>query len=99
MQSNNPVLTRYEKAGASGGSGFAYEEGRQAYAQASGKEIPLHMAPRRPGDVAACWADASRAYDVLRWRAGRDLAQMCEDSWRWCVRSAGFNAGPQQAPT
>lgn len=44
MQSNNPVLTRYEKARAAGGSGFAYEEGRQAYAQASGS-APAATAP------------------------------------------------------
>lgn len=44
MQSNNPVLNRYEKSGATGGSGFAYEEGRQAYAQASGT-APVATAP------------------------------------------------------
>jgi len=62
-----------------------------AYSQASGREIPLRMAPRRPGDVAACWADASQAFKALGWRAGRDLARMCEDSWGWQV---GTVSGP-----
>ena len=55
----------------------------KAYERASGRVIPCVMAPRRPGDVAACYADASRAGAVLRWKARRDLDQMCADSWRW----------------
>ena len=54
-----------------------------AYAKASGREIPYRIAPRRPGDVAACWADASRAGEVLGWKAQKGLGEMCGDSWRW----------------
>ena len=54
-----------------------------AYERASGRAIPCVMAPRRPGDVAACYADVSRARATLDWRARRDLNQMCSDSWRW----------------
>jgi hypothetical protein len=39
--------------------------------------------PRRPGDVAACYADPALAEQLLGWRARHDLARMCEDSWRW----------------
>jgi UDP-glucose 4-epimerase len=39
--------------------------------------------PRRPGDVAACWADPALAQQLLNWRAQHDLDRMCEDSWRW----------------
>ena len=65
------------------GRGHSVLEVVRAYGRASGREIPLHMAPRRPGDVAACWADASLAAQLIGWRATRDLAQMCSDSWRW----------------
>jgi UDP-glucose 4-epimerase len=55
----------------------------RAYAQASGREIAHRIAPRRAGDVAACYADPALARSLLRWVARRDLAQMCADSWRW----------------
>jgi UDP-glucose 4-epimerase len=55
----------------------------KAYERASGRAIPYVISARRPGDVAACYADASRASETLRWRAWRDLNQMCADSWRW----------------
>jgi UDP-glucose 4-epimerase len=55
----------------------------KAYEQACGRKIPYVIAPRRPGDVAACYADPTLASTTLRWRARRDLNQMCADSWRW----------------
>jgi UDP-glucose 4-epimerase len=70
------------------GRGSSVLEVVNAYAEASGREIPYRIAPRRPGDVAACWADASRAGKVLGWRAQRGLGEMCGDSWRWQVRNA-----------
>lgn len=79
------------------GQGHSVLEVVSAYSQASGREIPIRMAPRRPGDVAACWADASQAFKALGWQAGRGLAQMCDDSWRWSQGSAGFNEGSQRA--
>ena len=80
------------------GRGSSVLEVIQAYAQASGREIPYRIAPRRPGDVAACWADASRADEVLGWRAQRGLAEMCEDSWRWQVQSSSTNPPRHQSP-
>jgi UDP-glucose 4-epimerase len=67
------------------GRGSSVLEVVNAYAKASGREIPCRIAPRRPGDVAACWADASRASEVLGWQAQRGLGEMCGDSWRWQV--------------
>jgi UDP-glucose 4-epimerase len=65
----------------------------KAYEQASGRAIPYVIASRRPGDVAACYADPSRASAALRWRARRDLNQMCTDSWRWqSLHPNGFGA-------
>ena len=67
------------------GRGSSVLEVVNAYAKASGREIPCRIVPRRPGDVAACWADASRASEVLGWQAQRGLGEMCGDSWRWQV--------------
>jgi UDP-glucose 4-epimerase len=67
------------------GQGQSVLEVVNAYAQASGRDIPCRIAPRRPGDIAACWADPRRAQQALGWRAQRNLQQMCEDSWRWQV--------------
>lgn len=49
----------------------------------SGKKIPFHIAPRRSGDVASCWADPTRAQNELGWKAKRSLADMVADTWRW----------------
>jgi UDP-glucose 4-epimerase len=51
--------------------------------QVVGRNIPYEIAPRRPGDTAAIWADPSLAKKLLGWSAGRTLDQMCEDHWRW----------------
>jgi UDP-glucose 4-epimerase len=75
------------------GNGSSVLEVVAAYARASGREIPYRILPRRPGDVAACWADPSRAQALLGWQARYDLARMCEDSWRWQSRNPqGFEA-------
>jgi UDP-glucose 4-epimerase len=65
------------------GRGHSVLEVVAAYAAASGREVPYDVVPRRPGDVAACWADATLADVLLGWRAQHDLARMCADSWRW----------------
>jgi len=65
------------------GRGYSVLEVVRAYEKASGREVPLHFAPRRPGDVDACYADPSLAAQTLGWRARRDLDDMCADSWRW----------------
>lgn len=65
------------------GVGSSVQEVRKAFEQASGRAIPFQVSPRRAGDVAACFADPSLAQELLGWKAGRDLAQMCSDHWRW----------------
>ncbi len=65
------------------GRGYSVLELVKAYEAASGRAVPYDIVPRRPGDVAACYADASLARDRLGWEARHDLARMCEDSWRW----------------
>jgi UDP-glucose 4-epimerase len=74
------------------GRGHSVLEVIAAYAHAAGRAVPHRIAPRRPGDVAACWADPARAEALLGWRATRGLARMCEDSWRWqSMNPRGFD--------
>ena len=78
------------------GRGYSVLEVIRAYAHASGRELPYVVAPRRPGDVAACYADPARASQLLGWRAGLGLERMCADSWRWQqLNPNGFESTPQ----
>ncbi len=65
------------------GRGYSVLEMIKAFGLACGRELPYRIAARRPGDVAACYADPSLAAEVLGWRAERTIEQMCADSWRW----------------
>ncbi|HRL00243.1 MAG TPA: GDP-mannose 4,6-dehydratase, partial [Trichococcus flocculiformis] len=51
--------------------------------EANGVEIPYVIVDRRPGDVATCYADATKAKEELGWTAQKTLADMCRDSWNW----------------
>lgn len=63
------------------GRGFSVLEMIRAYERASNRPVPFARAPRRPGDVAACYADPSRAKEALGWEARRGLVEMCASSW------------------
>ncbi len=65
------------------GRGYSVLDMIAAFERASGRTIRHRIGPRRPGDVAACWADPSRAERELGWRATRDVDAMCADTWRW----------------
>jgi len=65
------------------GRGYSVLQMIEAFEAASGRKIPYRIAPRRPGDVAQCYADPALAATVLGWRAEKDLAAMCADAWRW----------------
>ena len=65
------------------GVGYSVLEMMRAFEQASGKAVAYKVAPRRDGDIAACYADPSQALATLDWFAQRGLATMCEDAWRW----------------
>ena len=69
------------------GQGSSVLEMVHAFEQAASKEIAYAIAPRRPGDIATCYADASLAKTKLNWTAKRDLQQMMQDSWRWQSRN------------
>ena len=65
------------------GHGCSVLEMVAALAEASGKPIPYGIGPRRPGDIAACYADPAQAQRLLGWKATRGLREMCVDGWRW----------------
>ena len=65
------------------GNGYSVYDIVNAFSEAWGSPINYKIADRRPGDVAECYADPTKAYEVLGWRAERNLAKMCEDSARW----------------
>ena len=69
------------------GRGTSVLEMARAFGAASGREIPLALAPRRAGDVAACYADASKAARALGWRAELGLEAMCASTWNWQSRN------------
>ncbi len=65
------------------GTGYSVLEMVAAFEKACGKVIPYEIVPRRPGDIAECYANPARAHQELGWRAEKGLAAMCEDAWRW----------------
>jgi len=69
------------------GRGHSVLELVHAFERASGRSIPYELVPRRPGDIAASYADVARARAQLGWQATRDLDAMCRDSWRWQSRN------------
>jgi UDP-glucose 4-epimerase len=75
------------------GRGHSVLEVVRSFEAASGKAIPFEVVARRPGDAAICYADVSRARELLDWRAQRELATMCADAWRWqAANPDGFGA-------
>lgn len=65
------------------GVGYSVLDIVKNFEKASGVTIPYEIKPRRPGDIATCYADASLAKEELGWEAVRGIKEMCEDSWRW----------------
>ena len=74
------------------GNGYSVLEMVNAFSKASGKEIAYKIVERRPGDIAMCYADSSKAKKELGWEAKYKLDEMCEDSWRWqSLNPNGYN--------
>lgn len=74
------------------GIGYSVLDVAHAFEKACGKEIPYEIKPRRAGDIATCYCDASKAKEELGWEAQFDIDQMCQDSWRWQSRNPnGYN--------
>jgi len=78
------------------GRGHSVLEVVRAFEAASGKAIPYDIVARRPGDVAVCFADVTRASERLGWKAQRGLDAMCTDAWRWQKANPdGFERSPR----
>ena len=67
--------------------GYSVLEMISAFEKACGKEIKKVMLDRRPGDIAECYADATKAKEMLGWKAEKNLDDMCEDTWRWQTKN------------
>ena len=65
------------------GKGTSVLEIIRAFEKACGHAIPFHIAPRRPGDIASCYADTTKAAELLHWHATRDIDDMCRDGWHF----------------
>ena len=65
------------------GNGYSVLQIVKAFEVASGRKVPYVIKPRRPGDIAECWADPALAARELHWTATRGIEKMCEDAWRW----------------
>lgn len=65
------------------GNGYSVLEMIRAFEKASGKKVAYKVVARRPGDIAECYADPSRALNLLGWRAEKGIEEMCSDGWRW----------------
>ncbi|WP_214835027.1 UDP-glucose 4-epimerase GalE [Exiguobacterium sp. E4787] len=65
------------------GTGYSVLDLVQAFEAESGKTVPYQVTPRRPGDIAMCFADPSKSKRVLGWEAKHDVRAMCRDAWNW----------------
>ncbi|MBO4728927.1 MAG: UDP-glucose 4-epimerase GalE [Spirochaetaceae bacterium] len=65
------------------GQGYSVLDIVKNFEAATGIKVPYVIKPRRPGDIATCYADPSKAERELGWKAERGIKEMCEDSWRW----------------
>ena len=74
------------------GNGYSVLQIVKAFEKASGRKVAYKICPRRPGDIAECWADPSLAAAELGWKAERGIEEMCEDAWRWQKKNPyGYN--------
>ena len=65
------------------GIGYSVLDVLHAYEKACGKTLPYEIKPRRAGDIATCYCDATKAKEELGWVAEKGIDEMCADSWRW----------------
>ena len=88
------------------GQGYSVLDVVRAFEKASDRPVPYRIVPRRPGDVAQCYADPTLAKELLGWQAQRGLDEMCRDSWRWqqwasnnrtyCIRRGSTYPDPEK---
>ena len=71
------------------GNGYSVLDIVKAFEAANDVKVPYSIKPRRPGDVAQCYADPKKAKEELGWVAEYDLERMCKDSWRFICKETG----------
>jgi UDP-glucose 4-epimerase len=77
---SNPGVVTYNLGT---GKGYSVLEIVSAFEHASGEKVPYRIVGRRPGDIATCYADPSKAKNELNWSAKNGIQEMCNDAWRW----------------
>ncbi len=65
------------------GNGYSVLDMVKSFEKATGKKVAYKIAPRRPGDIATCYADPKKAYEELAWKANFGIDEMCRDSWNY----------------
>ena len=83
LEKNTGVLT----VNLGTGNGYSVLQVVEAYKKASGKEIPIKISPRRSGDVAENYADASKAKALISWQAELGIDEMCRDAWNFASKN------------
>ncbi|MCW1874146.1 UDP-glucose 4-epimerase GalE [Erwinia sp. INIA-01] len=78
-----PAISGYKAYNLGAGKGYSVLEMVKAFEKASGRPVPYQVSPRRDGDLAAFWADASLADSELDWRVSRGIDEMMRDTWNW----------------
>lgn len=79
----NTVLSGVNAINLGTGNGLSVLQLVKAFEQQNNKPVPFNIAPRRPGDIAACYADANKAKKLLGWQAELDVNAMVKDTWNW----------------
>ena len=69
------------------GKGYSVLDMVKAFEKATGQKVPYKIVDRRPGDIAICYSDPSKAQKELNWKAEKTLEDMCKDSWKYITRS------------
>ncbi|KAF2879683.1 hypothetical protein ILUMI_26489 [Ignelater luminosus] len=91
---NEPTFKGWDVYNLGTGRGYSVLEVINAFSKASGKPIKYEIVARREGDVAASYADATKAKNELNWTTVRDINDMCEDTWKWQSENPhGFQKG------
>lgn len=76
-----------EKINLGTGNGYSVLQVLHAYEKACGKELPYKIMDRRPGDIATCYADTTKAKELLHWQAQYGIEEMCEHSWNFTIKN------------
>jgi UDP-glucose 4-epimerase len=77
------------------GTGYSVLDMVKAFEKVNGVPVPYQMAPRRPGDLATCYADPEKSYRELAWKTEKTLEDMCRDTWNWQKNNPNGYAGQE----